>query len=106
MNVVNWLLESEPWVQYATSINILKHNKKELVVLRDNVLADNNIQSYLNDITNFHNMLVTNHKNPDLPIHKLIFLLDIGLDENIVQINNALQQILKLFIVIGLRKRL
>jgi hypothetical protein len=48
----------------------------------------------LTDIADFNAILVTNHKNPDLPIHKLLFLLEVGLDTEVPQIDVAIQQIL------------
>jgi len=39
-------------------------------------------------------MPVANHKNPETPIHKLLFMLDIGLDTDIPQIDAAIHQIL------------
>jgi len=38
--------------------------------------------------------LVSNHKNPELPIRKLIFLLDIGFDTDIPEIKNAISQLM------------
>lgn len=95
MNIVNWLQECEPYIQYAVRKNILKQNKNELRELKSSVLSDIRIQKYLNDVANFNATLVTNHKNPDIPIHKLIFLLEVGLDIDIPQIGMAIQQILK-----------
>lgn len=95
MKVINWLLESEPYVEYATRISILKQNKSSLHDLRNLVLLDSRIKRYLNDIANFNSMLVTNHKNPELPIHKLIVLLDVGLDTDVPEIDMAIKQITK-----------
>lgn len=95
MKVINWLLESEPYVEYATRISILKQNKSSLHDLRNSVLLDSRIKRYLNDIADFNSMLVTNHKNPELPIHKLIFLLDVGLDTDVPEVDLAIKQITK-----------
>lgn len=94
MKIINYLLESEAYVQYATRTNILNQNKNELKTLKNCVLSDLRIKKYLEDVADFNSILVTNHKNPNLPIHKLIFLLDIGLDTEIPEINTAIQQIL------------
>ncbi|MCX8129703.1 MAG: hypothetical protein N3I35_06335 [Clostridia bacterium] len=95
MDIVNWLLEGESYVQYAVRKNILKQNKNELSELKASVLLDIRIQRYLSDIVDFNATLVTNHKNPDIPIHKLLFLLEVGLDTDVPQIDMAIQQILK-----------
>jgi len=95
MDIVNWLLEGDSFVQYAVRKNILRQNKNELSELKSSVLSDIRIQKYLIDIADFNATLVTNHKNPDLPIHKLLFLLEVGLDTDVPQINMAIQRILK-----------
>lgn len=95
MDIINWLLESDPYVQYAVRKNILKQNIDELFDLKSSILSDVRIQKYLSDIADFNETLVTNHKNPDIPIHKLLFLFEVGLDTDVPQIDMAIQQILK-----------
>lgn len=95
MNIISWLPECEPYVEYAVRKNILKQNMDELRDLKSTVLSDMRIQKYLDDVADFNATLVTNHKNPDIPIHKLLFLLEVGLDTDIPQIDRAIQQIIK-----------
>lgn len=91
----NYILNNaDSWLQYAVRFNTMNESKESLEDLRKSVLSDIKIKNYLNDITDFHNVLVTNHKNPDLPIHKLIFLLNIGLDTDIPQIQSAIDEIM------------
>jgi hypothetical protein len=85
---------SEPWLQYAIRLNLLNESREDLTNLKIEALKDKKIQSYISDITVFHNTLVRNHKDPDLSIHKLLFLLDIGLDTDIPEIENAVKQIM------------
>ncbi|WP_414151777.1 hypothetical protein ACIZ62_08895 [Acetobacterium carbinolicum] len=56
---------------------------------------DGRIQKHLSSVANFHGNLVTNHKNPDLPIHKRMFLLDLGFDMEVPEIKMAVDEILK-----------
>ena len=88
------LSTSEPWLQYAIRINLLNESKEDLIDLKKEALKDKKIQSYLSDITNFHNTIVRNHKDPDLSIHKLLFLLDTGLETDIPEIESAVNQIM------------
>ncbi len=85
---------SEPWLQYAIRLNLLNEQREALSTLKKRALEDKKIQSYLTDISTFHSMLVSNHKNPELPIHKLLFLLDSGFDTTIPEIKNAVDQII------------
>ena len=86
---------SEDWLKYAIRLNLCHEAKDSLVELRKLALLDNRIQKYLSVVANFHGSLVTNHKNPDLPIQKLLFLLDLGFDLNVPEIQKAINEILK-----------
>lgn len=95
METSNLLDISEDWLKYTIQLNLLHQSKNELAELRKRAIKDSKIQSCLHIITNFHGTLVSNHKNPDLPIHKLLFLLDIGLDTDVPEIKGAVDEILK-----------
>ncbi len=85
---------SDAWLKYAILLN-LDHKPDDFIAIQNMALADDRIRRYLSDITSFHDNLVTNHKNPDLPIHKLLFLLDLGFNTDVPEISEAIQQILK-----------
>jgi hypothetical protein len=90
------LLEmSDDWLKYAIRLNLGHEPREELVEIRNAALADDRIKRHLSDIVNFHKTLVTNHKNPDLPIQKLLFLLDLGFDTEVPEIKAAIDEILK-----------
>jgi len=76
-------------------VNILNESKASLTDFRLQVLDDLKIKGYLSDIADYHSILVRNHKDPDLPIHKLIFLLDIGLDTDVPEIQTAIDKIME-----------
>ena len=95
MSYIEYILEnSESWLLYATRINLLNEKKEDLKELRQQALSEPKIKSYLNEITDFHSILVSNHKNPELPIHKLLFLLGIGLDTDVPEIQKAVEKIM------------
>lgn len=54
----NLLSISEPWLQYAIRLNLQGESREALLDLKHEALKDKKIQSYLNDITNFHNAIV------------------------------------------------
>jgi hypothetical protein len=86
---------SEPWLQYALCLKLQREKKEDLAVLRKKALADTKIKSFLTDVSDFHGIIVSGHKNPALPIHKLLFLLDLGLDPEVSEIDTAIKQILQ-----------
>ena len=96
MDAISFILEKgDIWLQYATKLIILNESKASLSDLLQQTLSDSNIRKYLNDITDYHSILVRNHKDPDLPIHKLIFLLDIGLDTDVSEVQTAIDKIME-----------
>ena len=95
MNALDFIMEDgEKWLQYAARINLLNESKESLVELRKQALVDAKIKLYLKDITDFHSILVSNHKNPELPIHKLLFLLELGFDTDVPEIKLAVDEIM------------
>jgi len=90
----NLLAVSEPWLQYAIRINLRRENREELTDLLNETLKDGRILAYLNDAAHFHGAPVKSHKDPGLSIHKLLFLLDLGLGTDIPEIESAVIQIM------------
>ena len=88
------LSRSDDWLKYAINLHLLHEPKETLAELRNATLADSRIQKFLSDVSVFHGTLVTNHKNPDLPIHKLLFLLDLGFGAEVPEINDAIDEML------------
>lgn len=86
---------SDDWLKYAIRLNLGHEPKNDLIEIINTALADERIKKYLSDIANFHDILVTNHKNPGLPIQKLLFLLDLGFDTEVPEIKTAIAEILK-----------
>lgn len=90
------LLEhSENWLKFGIHHHLNDIGIIELNTVRELALKDQRIQNYLCDVAYFHTILVTNHKNPELPMHKLLFLLDLGFDMEVPEIKSAISQILK-----------
>ena len=96
MDAINFILSNgDTWLQYATRVHILEESKEDMADLKLQALSDPKIKAYLSDITDFHSILVSNHKNPDLPIHKLLFLLDIGFNADVPEIQTAVDKIME-----------
>ena len=96
MDAINFILENgESWLKYATKVNILRESKESLSDLRQQALSNQKIKAYLNDVADYHSILVSNHKNPDLSIHKLLFLLEIGFDTDVPEIQTAVDKIME-----------
>lgn len=88
------LSNSEPWLEYAIRVTQLDESKGGLIALKEEALLDPKIRQSLEIISDYHSTLVTNHKNPNLPIHKLLFLLDLGFSTDIPEIDSAISQLM------------
>ncbi|RJX25064.1 MAG: hypothetical protein C4537_05370 [Acholeplasma sp.] len=86
--------QSEPWLKYQVAKTFLSLSSEELQDLKHEMLEDPFIQRMLSELSPFHDQPITNHKHPQLPIHKLLFLLDLGLDPTVPPIDNAIKEIL------------
>jgi len=85
---------SEDWLRYAIQINLFHAKKEDHAELLKSALKDVKIQDALNDVASFHQTVVSNHKNPMLPIQRLLFLLELGIDTAIPEIKMAIDEIL------------
>jgi hypothetical protein len=93
-NIENLFEKCEPWLQYAIALNFQTDKKDDLERLREKALADPRIKGFLADVADYHGIIVSGHKNPALPVHKLLFLLDLGFDLRVPEIQEAINQIL------------
>ncbi|MCL2672621.1 MAG: hypothetical protein FWF10_11405 [Clostridiales bacterium] len=85
----------DAWLQYAIRANARDADKGDLSDLKVQALSEPKIAGYLNDISDYHAILVRNHKDPDLPIHKLLFLLDLGFGTDVSEIQIAVDKIME-----------
>lgn len=89
------LSRSDDWLKYAIRLNLCHEPKECLEKERKAALSDSRIMGFLHDVADFHGAAITNHKNPDLPIHKLLFLLELGFDAEVPEIRTAADEIMK-----------
>ena len=90
-----WLLKSEPWVEYRTSVDLLNLPEEDCTVIdaRRHMLDHPQIQGLLDDVSGWPEQIVNSHKNATLPLHKLAFLADLGLTHQDSQIGNVIELI-------------
>ena len=93
--IISWLLEGEPWVEYRTRVDLLDQPENEAEVLRDRnaMLHHPNIQSLLGELTNWPGTVISSHKSASQPFHKLSFLADLGLTRDDPPIDAIIKKI-------------
>ena len=93
--LINWLLEGEPWVKYRTRLDLLDQSKNEPQVLDayTSTLAHPNIQNLITELSDWPGPILKSHKKAGHHLHKLGFLADIGLKVDDTGIAKIIQQI-------------
>ena len=94
-NVVPWLLDSEPWIEYRTRIDLLgqKMYDPEVDQAYQSILTSQKIIKIINELSEWPGPILKSHKNAGHYLHKLGFLADIGLKADNPGINYIVQRI-------------
>jgi len=76
-----WLLGSLPWVEYCTRLDLLKQpeDDPQVQAARQAMLAHPQVQALLVELQGWPGRVLTSHKQAGHPLHKLVFLADLGL---------------------------
>jgi hypothetical protein len=93
--IVEWLLEGEPWVEYRTRLDLLEQSKNEIEVVRSRkqMIEHPKIQSLLEELRNWPGIVLNSHKSAKQPFHKLSFIADLGLKRDDQFINEIIDRI-------------
>jgi hypothetical protein len=93
--VIKWLLEGEPFVQYRTRIDLLgqAENEPEVQRIRKEMINSPKIQQTLYELSNWQKTVLTNHKNASHPIHGFTFIADIGLKKDDVNMSKIVGEV-------------
>jgi hypothetical protein len=78
---IDWLLEGEPWVEYRTRLDLLGQPEDDPQVrsVRHSMLANSQVQSLVNELSDWPGTVISSHKSAGQPFHKLTFVADLGL---------------------------
>ena len=73
--VIQRLLESDPWVQFGTRVDLLGEDpeKGEALAARKNIAAHPLIQQIIGELESWQDEVITNHKKAGSWQHKLSF---------------------------------
>jgi len=79
--LITWLLEGPPWVQYRTRVDLLGQSESEAEVhaARQAMLAEPLVQGLLTELSEWPGEVLASHKSAGLLMHKLTFVADLGL---------------------------
>jgi hypothetical protein len=93
--VIEWLLEGEPFVEYRTRVDLLEQSEDDLKVVqsRKRMIEDPKIKSLLSELENWPGTVLSSHKSASQPFHKLSFIADVGLRKDDLGIKDIIEKI-------------
>ena len=93
--LITWLLESQPWVQYRTRRDLLhqKESDPEVLKARQEMIKHRQVQELLAELAQWPGSILSSHKSAGHPLHKLIFVADLGLKATDPEIKQIIERI-------------
>lgn len=97
MVTINWLLEADPWVEYRARLDLLgeQADSAEVLRAREGMLAHPLIKRLLSELQEWPGEAFSSHKSAGLMMHKLSFLAEAGLKDDVSEISSIIQRMLK-----------
>ena len=94
---IEWLLQGEAWIEYRTRLDLLGQTEqdKQVVAARKAMLADEKIQSLLNELMDWPGSVLSSHKSAGHPFHKLEFIADLGLNVSDAPMKKIIGKVMK-----------
>lgn len=93
---INWLAKQESWIKYRTKIDLLGHEHNDPEVLTDfsEMAKDELITDLLRDLSEWPGKVMKRHNDAALLIHKLAFLVDLGINPENPVVSKVVEKIL------------
>jgi len=79
--LIRWLLNGDPWVEYRTRVDLLDQSKDDPQVIKayQETLSHPQIKNLIHELAEWPGPVLKSHKKAGHFLHKLGFLADIGL---------------------------
>src|SRR5512139_2868006 len=97
MNVpLEWLLNGSPCVQYRTRLDLLGETErsKDVKAARQAMLDHPQVQALIGELRDWPGPTLNRHNDASHPLHKLIFLADLGLRASDPGVDRIVEQVL------------
>jgi hypothetical protein len=95
-NYFPWLMEGPPWIQWqARQVSLgLVDADPAVAAARAQTLADPQVRALIAELQNWPGAVLSSHKSAGHPLHKLVFLADLGLRSEDPGIATILERVL------------
>ncbi len=94
---IEWLLHSDPWIEYRTRVDLLEQSENDARVkqARRAMLADSKIQALITELLDWPGTVLNSHRSASQPFHKLTFISDLGLNVNDAPVRQITRRVME-----------
>jgi len=96
-NIINWILNSEPWVEYGVRVELLAQNQNdpEVLAARNQMLNWPPLNGIIDELKNWPGTVLSSHKSAKQPFHKLSFIAELGFNTEDAGIETITEKMVK-----------
>ncbi|MFH2142868.1 MAG: hypothetical protein ABIJ97_10620 [Bacteroidota bacterium] len=96
-DIIKWLLNSDPWTEYRTRIDLLdeSHDDSMVKLARERMIKHSNVNSLIIELTDWPGTVLSSHKSASQSYHKLSFIADLGFVYDDPKISGIINKIFK-----------
>lgn len=96
-NLLQWLLNSEPWIEYGTRSELLGQSKNDPEVLdaRKRMVKAPALGLIIKELKNWPGQVLSSHKSARQPFHKISFIAELGFNAGDPGIDDILRKMLE-----------
>ena len=93
--IINWLLNSDPWIEYRTRIDLLDQtlDSQEVIDAYERMANHPQVNSIIAELTNWPGQVLSSHKSASQAFHKLSFIADLGFQHTDQRIKKIIDKI-------------
>ena len=94
--VVNWLLDGEPWVAYRARVDLMgqPEDDPQVVAARQAMVEHSQIQALLEELSEWPGPPLKRHNDASHLLHKLAFVADVGLRVGDPGVDSVVERVL------------
>ena len=81
-NIIAWLLDSEPWIEYGTRVELLGQMEDDPQVreARQQMVGSSSLTGIIDELKNWPGTVLSSHRSAKQPFHKIAFIAELGFD--------------------------
>ncbi|MHB1376126.1 MAG: hypothetical protein ACYCXB_01710 [Candidatus Humimicrobiaceae bacterium] len=96
-NLLQWLLNSEPWIEYGTRTELMgqSENDPEVLDARKRMVRAPALGLIIEELKNWPGQVLSSHKSAKQPFHKISFIAELGFNAGDPGIDEIIRKMLE-----------